>query len=543
MRFLRCTTAGEPRHSRMMDQSLVRKEPESRPRAPFISPDHPSYKWWVAATVMLGAFFVVVSGTAVNVALPQMMTTFGMNLDEVQWVITAYMIASAVLIPTVGWLGNRLGNRNLFLVSLLMFIASSALCGLAWSGGTLIFFRVLQGIGGGPLMPMTMVLLNDAFPVRERGLAMGLFGLAAAFGPAVGPALGGYLTDYVNWRAVFYLNLVPGVVCMALVWLVIPNARESSRRSLDLPGLVTLAVFLVSLLTALSQGNREGWDSPYIRQLFVVAGVTFAAFLVLELWRKEPLVELRLYTNMAFSIVSLVILINAMNFWGTGLMQTILLQRAMDYTPAQAGFMVLPAALVMAITTLGAGRLADTLDRRILVLFGLGLFALSSYWFSYVTLDTPMHMIIWMIVGRYFSIAFIFTPMNAASLMTLPPEKVRMGSGLINIMQQGLGGTTGIAIMTTFLERRVTYHADMLDQQQALSPLRWSEILAPVREFVAQAGEVGAMEGLKSLGLLRQYLLQEATLTAYQDTFLLMMALGVLVMPLVFFMRRPSHFL
>ncbi|MBI3328408.1 MAG: DHA2 family efflux MFS transporter permease subunit [Nitrospinae bacterium] len=532
-----------PRQSLMKNEPLSQKEPASIPRAPVISPDRPSYKWWVAATVMLGAFFVVVSGTTVNVALPQMMTAFGMNLDEVQWVITAYMIASAVLIPTVGWLGNRLGNRNLFLLSLLIFIAGSALCGLAWSGGSLIFFRILQGIGGGPLMPMTMVLLNDAFPMKERGLAMGLFGLAAAFGPAVGPVLGGYLTDYLNWRAVFYLNLLPGVVCMALVCLVIPNTRESRRRSLDLPGLVTLAVFLVSLLTALSQGHREGWDSPYIRQLFILAGVSFSAFLVIELWREEPLVELRLYTNIGFSIVSLVILINAMNFWGTGLMQTILLQRTMDYTPAQAGFMVLPAALTMAITTLGAGRLADILDRRIPVLFGLGLFALSSYWFSYVTLDTPMHVIIWMIVGRYFSIAFIFTPMNAASLMTLPPEKVRMGSGLINVVQQGLGGTMGIAIMTTFLERRVTYHASMLDQQQALSPVSWSQILTPVREFMAQAGEVGTAAGLKSLGLLREHLLQEATLTAYQDTFLLMMLLCLIVMPLVVFMRqRPSRF-
>ncbi len=511
---------------------------------PFISPDRPSYKWWVAATVMLGAFFVVVSGATVNVTLPEMMTAFGMNLDEVQWVITAYMIASAVLIPTVGWLGNRFGNRNLFLLSLLVFIAGSALCGLAWSGGALIFFRIVQGVGGGPIIPMAMVLLNEAFPLRERGLAMGLFGLASAFGPAVGPVLGGYLTDYFNWRAVFYLNLLPGMVCMGLVFLVIPNTRESRRRSMDLAGLIMLAVFLVSLLIALSQGHRQGWDSPFIWRLFVVAGATFVAFLAIELWREEPLVELRLYGNVAFSIVSLVILINAMNFWGTSFIQTMLLQRTLDYTPAQAGFVMLPGALVMAFTTLGAGRLADVVDRRIIILFGLGLFALSSYWFSYITVDTPLHVIIWMIVGRYFSIAFIYSPMNAASLTTLPPEKVRMGAGLINIMQQGLGGTTGIAIMTTFLEARVTYHASMLDQQQAFSPLPWSEVLGSAREIMARAGEVGSMMGIKSLGFLQRHLLQEATIGAYQDCFLLMTLLCILVIPLVFFMRRPpSRFL
>ena len=190
--------------ARLQDQPLLHRDPVAKGSPPWIAPDHPSYKWWVTATVMLGAFLVVVSGATVNVALPPIMTTFSMNLDQVQWVITAYMIASAVLIPTVGWLGNRLGNRNLFLLSLLTFISGSALAGLAWSGGALIFFRLVQGVGGGPLIPMAMVLLNEAFPPRERGLAMGLFGLAAAFGPAVGPVIGGYLTDYLSWRAVFY---------------------------------------------------------------------------------------------------------------------------------------------------------------------------------------------------------------------------------------------------------------------------------------------------------------------------------------------------
>src|SRR5688572_22080433 len=204
---------------RLKDQPRVSSPLAAKLPSTWISPSHPSYKWWVTATVMLGAFLVVVSSATVNVALPPIMTTFSMNLDEVQWVTTAYMIASAVLIPTVGWLGNRLGNRNLFLLSLLTFISSSALCGLAWGGSTLIFFRILQGVGGGPLIPMAMVLMNDAFPPRERGFAMGLFGLASAFGPAVGPVIGGYLTDYLSWRAVFYINIIPGVLCMALVSL------------------------------------------------------------------------------------------------------------------------------------------------------------------------------------------------------------------------------------------------------------------------------------------------------------------------------------
>src|SRR6266545_1216420 len=299
-----------------------------------------AYKWWVAATVMLSAFLVVASGATVNVALPSMMTTFGLNLDQVQWVMTAYMIAGAVLIPTIGWLGNRLGNRTLFLGSLLVFVGSSALCGLAWDGTSLIAFRVLQGLGGGPITPMAMVLLNDAFPERQRGLAMGLYGTAGAFGPAIGPVIGGYVTEYLNWRMVFYLNLAPGVMCMVLALLVLPNTREAVRRRLDMTGLVTMAVFLVSLLLALSQGQRLGWDSPFIQRLFVVAALSFALFLGLQLLRTEPLVDLRLYKNLPFALASLVIFINSMTFWGTNFLQTILMQRLLDYTPAQVGYVI-----------------------------------------------------------------------------------------------------------------------------------------------------------------------------------------------------------
>ena len=255
-------------------QTTQQAQPDGAVRGgPLVAPEKPSYKWWVTGTVMFSAFLTVMSGATVNVALPPMMTAFGLNLDQAQWIITAFMIAGAVLIPTVGWLGNWLGNRNLFLLSLLVFIGGSALCGLAWNGTSLIFFRVVQGIGSGPITPMAMVLLSTTFPPQQRGLAMGLYGLGVAFGPAIGPVLGGYVTEHLNWRMVFYLNVPAGVLCMVLVALVIPNTREAVRRSLDVAGLVTMAVFLVSFLIALSQGQRIGWDTPYIQRLFVVAGV------------------------------------------------------------------------------------------------------------------------------------------------------------------------------------------------------------------------------------------------------------------------------
>lgn len=241
------------------------------------------------------------NNATINLALPPMMTAFGFNLDQVQWVITAYMIASAVMVPTVGWLGSLMGNRNLFLIGLVIFVVSSVLCGSAWSGNSLIFFRVLQGLGNGPISTMSMVFLTQVFPPQQRGLAMGLYGLGISCGPVVGPVLGGYVTEYFNWRMVFYMNALPGLLGILLAMLVLPKTREADAPTLDLPGLAMMTIFLISLLIALSQGRRHGWDNPYIQRLFITAAVSFVAFLAIELLRKDPLIDLRLYKNVPFA--------------------------------------------------------------------------------------------------------------------------------------------------------------------------------------------------------------------------------------------------
>jgi DHA2 family multidrug resistance protein len=337
---------------------------------------------------------------------------------------------------------------------------------------------------------------------------------------------------------VFYLNVPLGLVAMVLGMLVIPNVREAERRSLDFPGLITLAVFIVSLLIALTQGQRYGWDDVWIQRLLLIAGISFVGFVITELTRKEPLVELRLYKNIGFAVVSFAVLLNALNFWGTNFLQTILLQRLFDYTPAQAGYATLPGALLMSFTTMYAGKLADQIDRRYVILFGLATFGLASWAFSALTLDRSMAWVMWMILGRYLTIGFVYTPMNAASLMTLPPAQMRMGSGLINIMQQGIGGTVGLAIMTTMLQRRTTYHASMLDQHQVASPLPWHDVIAPAWELMRSAGEMGEMIELKASALLYRHLVQQATVAAYADCFMLVAVLCFVAMVPICFIRR-----
>ena len=506
-----------------------------------VTPESPSYKWWVAGIIMLCVFMVMMNISTASLALPPIMTNLSMSLDEVQWVINAYMIASAVVIPTVGWLGNVLGNRNLLLCGLVLFVSGSVLCGLAWSGSTLIAFRVLQGMGGGPMLPMAMTFVTQSFPPQRRGLAVGLYGLGASFGPVVGPVLGGYLTEYIHWRMIFFINLLPGLIGILLVLAILPQTREKVRRRLDTPGLIALAVFLVSLLLALSLGRHYGWDSAFIQRCLVIAVLSLIALVAIELGRKQPLIELRLLANPAFAAALVVVLVIFMSFYSNIFLQAFMLQRLFDYTPAQAGRFILPGALCLAIVVAAVGRLTDAVDRRLVILSGLVLFALACYGSSFLTLDRPVSWVVWMIVARYFTLGLVYAPIVGASLSALPPEQVRMGSGIVTLVQSGLAPALALAAMTTVLQQRTTYYSGRLAQEQVASSLPWSDVVAPVRILLHGAGETIATWTNGSLAMLQHHLVQQASLAAYQDYFVLM-SLCLVVAPLILTLRpRPQQ--
>jgi len=523
-----------------MTHAETRVRPQTTPGLRgLLDPARPSHKWYLAATVSLSGFLVGMSQMAVQVALPQIMTGFGLDLDHAQWVITAYTIAGALVVPAVGWLGQRLGNRRLYFLSLLVFLTTSTLCAFAWSGPALIALRLLQGLGGGSIAPMTMTFLSGVFPPDQRGRAMGFFGMGQTAGPILGTALGGYLTEYLSWRMVFLINTVPGVLCLAMVLLVLPNLRDEGKPTFDGLGLLSLATMLVSLLVALSQGHREGWDAPFIQRLFVVAVVAFVAFLVRELSSAAPLIDLRLYTNRTFAAVSGLMLLFFMAFTGSTFLQVILVQRLLDYTPAQAGFVLLPGSLALALSFPLAGRVADKCDRRLLMLVALSIITLASYLFTFVSLERPLSWIIGLVLLRYSSGSFVYAPLMASALAHLPADKVRMGSGLLNLMQNGLGNTLGLALMTTVLQHRLAYHSSLLDQQQTLSVLGWRETLGPVRELVQQSGATGALGEMQVLALVQRHLEQQAAVAAYQDCFLLVTLLCLASMPLVLLIWKP----
>ena len=505
-----------------------------------ILPDSPSYKWWVAATVVLNVFTMIMNTLTASLALPSIMTALSMDLGQAQWVITACMIAGAVVIPTVGWLGNVLGNRNLLLLSLLVFVAGSVLCGLAWSGPALIAFRGLQGLGSGTVLPMAMTFVTQAFPPLQRGLAIGLYGLGLSCGPIIGPVLGGYITEYLHWRMVFYFNILPGAFGMLMVFLILPHGRETVRRMLDTAGLIALTAFLVSFLFALSQGRRYGWDSSLIQLSFVVAALALIVLVTTELSHKEPLVDLRLLANPAFSAALVTILATMTAFWCVNFLQTLMLQRLFDYTPAQAGYILLPGTLILAVVMVVAGRLTDVVDQRLVMAGGLGLFAFTCYASSSLSLERSMSWLIWMNGARYFALGFVYAPMTRAALAALLPEQVRMGSGLVTLIQNGLAPAFGLVVMVNVLQHQTEYYSGMLAQGQTASSLPWSDVVAPVRTLLHDAGETLALVTNGSMAMLHHHLLQQASVAAYQDCFLLL-SLCLVVAPLILTLRpRPQ---
>jgi EmrB/QacA subfamily drug resistance transporter len=365
------------------------------------------------------------------VALPPLMLSMGASLEAIQWVLTAYTIAQTVMMPTVGWLGNRLGNRRLFVLCVLLTTVGATGSGLAWSLEALLVFRILQGAGAGPL---SMAIMFDAFPPDKRGLALGLNTANWAIGALISLPLGGYLIEAVSWRAIFLVGLPLGAISLAMAWGVLPPRRSPGHARLDVWGLLTLGLALVPLLFALSQGRYYGWDDAAIRSGMAIAVVSAAAFVAVEWRRAAPLVELRLFTNVPFAMACAVRFLNHIGFNAYSLLVALFLQKTLDYTPLQAGLAVLPAAVAAGPAGLIVGRLSDRLEPRLIFIGGLLLTTAAAYRFAAVSIWTPVAWVMTLVVLLRVGSECVFAPLNNVSLRLLPAPAVRMGSGLLGLM-------------------------------------------------------------------------------------------------------------
>jgi MFS transporter, DHA2 family, multidrug resistance protein len=506
--------------------------------SPVVHGSAPSSRWVLALTILLGQVTLAFSMFAVAVALPSIMNALSADVSTIHWVMTGFQIARTVPMPALGWLSSLVGPRNLYIAGLLLTVISTVCCGLAWNLESLICFRVLQGLGAAPAQVTGMVILYEAFPAGQRGFVLGLLLLAGSLGPTIGPSLGGYLVQEYSWRAMFYLSLPTAVVSFILTPIVLPRKEKPPRPAFDIWGLVSMVVWVVALLLAISQGEREGWDSAYIRTLFAIGGLFFVIFFFWELFGTHPFVELRLYRNLRFVLASIAAFLFDSAFNAANFIVALMLQQAFHFTPAQAGLILAPGAVAMGLVGLAAGRLADLFEPRLPIFLGLVLETVAMYAFGYTTVAHGVSWLTLLVIAYRASFGFVYTPLTSVILKTLPPERLSMGSGLDGI-HRGFGSAFGIAIGSMLVERRTAAHLLALGEQHEMHSLSVQDATGAVREVLTAAGMgPGHAEALAVLG---EHLHAEARIAAYQDTFVLLGMLTLLALLPALLVRHRRH--
>jgi EmrB/QacA subfamily drug resistance transporter len=359
---------------------------------------------------------------------------------------------------------------------------------------------------------------------------MGINSLGFSFGPMVGPVLGGYLLEHASWRTVFYINVPVGILGLILAYLVLPYPRRREARRFDGMGMLSMAVFLVTFLLAITQGRDEGWGSQYILTLLAITIVAGVGFVVTELRSPEPFVELRLYKNIAFTMVSLVVFLNTITFMASSFVVTLFLQIHLQYTPLQAAWILMPSAIIIGILSVVTGRLADLVPTKILVIFGLGASTLIMFQHATITTVTSMEAITFWFAIRGIARSFTIAPLTTASLATLPESEIRMGSGLLSL-NRGIASAGSVALTAALLQNRLTERVLLLMQDQSTIPFEADELLHNFLITFKQLGDFADLAQIKAMAMLQQLTSAEAALHSYHDTFIiigLISAAGIL---------------
>ncbi|HEY0396601.1 MAG TPA: DHA2 family efflux MFS transporter permease subunit [Candidatus Elarobacter sp.] len=409
----------------------------------------------ITLTVMLGLIMAIIDASIVNVALNDMAGNLGSSIDEIGWVATGYILANVIVMPLNGWLTARFGRRNFYAACVVIFTVASLLCGTATNVWQLVFYRVIQGLGGGALQPTAQAILFESYPPEKRAGAMAIFGLGAMVGPALGPTLGGVIVDNYSWPLIFYINIPIGIVAflMTLAFIRDPVYLKRDTSPIDYAGLGLLTAGIASLQYVLERGQREDWfSSPTIVVLSAVAVVSLIVFCFKE-WRDpRPLVDLKVFTSRAFSAGSAIGIVTGFGLFGTALVIPLFLQNVLGFTATETGFALLPGALATAVSMPIASRLVARLDGRIMIAFGLLVFAVSAWWMGGLNQDSGYWNVFWPRAVQGFALGFLFVPLSTATLGEIRREQMANATGIYTLVRQ-LGGSLGIAILQ-FLQTR-----------------------------------------------------------------------------------------
>ena len=481
----------------------------------------PSYRWLATGTAMIAAISVILSATIVNVAVPEIMGAFGIDQTKAQWLSTGFLAAMTATMLLTDWADRAFGQRGSIVIALVIFTAGSVLGGLAPDEDVLILARVIQGASAGIVQPLAMVIIFRVFPPEKRGAAMGIFGIGVVLAPALGPWVGGLLMDSFNWRYVFYLGVPFALLGILLALAFLPARGESGPRpAFDWGGMGLLCIFLVTVLSALSSGQRSGWNSARVLAEFGIAAVSLVAFLWWEARSAKPMLDLRLFASTAFSAAALVSFVLGAGLFGTTYLLPVFVQTIQGLTPTQAGLLLMPSGFAMVLIFPIAGRLSDRLPAGILIGGGLALFAWSSWLTAGADVRTGFWMLAWWTVISRVGMGLIFPALSVGSLRVLPSQLIAQGSGTINFTRQ-LGGAFGVNLLAVMLERRTMFHAEALAATQTPDNGTTMSFLAQVAGLARAAGLPDFQQLPAASWFLGQAVYLQANTLSYRDCFLI----------------------
>ena len=474
---------------------------------------------------MIGTFMAVLDATIVNVGLPKIMASFGVGIDKIEWVLTAYMLAMAVMLPTAGWLADRFGFKRMYFFGLLLFTFGSFLCGMSTNENMLIFSRVIQGFGAGAIQPIGMAIITREFPTRQRGLALGFWSIAAAASVSFGPLIGGFLVDNFNWQLIFDVNVPVGIMGLFATIIIQREYVNKNVKNFDIIGFLSASTFFPLILYALTEGNAvtnaAGWTAPYVLLCFGISAIALAVFITTELTIEGPLIDLRLLNNHNFGIANIIMFIFSVGMFGSTFLLPLYLQNSLGYTAIQSGAVFLPVGIIQGIMAPISGLFGDKINPKIPIILGVLLLTLSFYLNTLLSFLSEHSYIMLALYIRGFAMGILFTPLSAASLSEVPREKMAQASGIFNVIRQ-LGGSFGVAVLATILSLRVSYHSQMFGQSVVQGSPAFSNVVTNMTYHIQHmAGSSMAVATKQSQIVVASQLNKEAFIQGIDDDFMI----------------------
>ncbi len=507
------------------------------PWTPAVSP------WLIAATVMLATFMEVLDTSIANVSLPHIAGSLSATVDESTWVLTSYLISNAIVLPLTGWLSMMFGRKRLFIGCVIIFTVSSFLCGLAPNLFLLIFFRVLQGAGGGGLQPISQAILVESFSRQKQGMAMAVYGMGVVVAPIIGPTLGGWITDSFSWRWIFFINVPVGIVAILMTLALVHDPPYLVRKTfqqglkIDFIGLGLLSVGLGFIQVVLDKGQTDDWfASRFIMSCAVIGILGLIGVIIWELRQPEPLVDLRLFAQRNYSMATFMMFAMGIILYGTTVLLPILVQTLMGYTAEWAGLVLSPGGLITLFVMPLVGRLLAKFQPRWLVVCGLSILGFGMFRLSQLSLQTGF----WTFVGVWtFSRAgmpFLFVPINVMAFAYVPREKTNSATGLINLTRN-LGGSVGISLVAAAQSHlSQVSQSNLASHVTAINPA-YAARMHQLQGALQASGSDPVQAGHQAQAILYGELLRQSSMVAYVDVFRLLAWLCVGLIPLMFFMK------